>query len=122
MVGGDPEHDELAEVASWLTGCPLSSGTQPRARPGRPGSRSTPEDIMSMVETSRTVGVSNDALTRRERVVLAELAEDVTLEEIATRLFVTRNTVKSQVRSVYRKIGVSTRAEAVAWAVAHGIR
>ena len=77
---------------------------------------------MSMVETSRTVGVSNDALTRRERVVLAELAEDVTLEEIATRLFVTRNTVKSQVRSVYRKIGVSTRTEAVAWAVAHGIR
>ncbi|WP_426593933.1 helix-turn-helix domain-containing protein [Cellulomonas sp. McL0617] len=77
---------------------------------------------MSMVETSRTVGVSNDALTRRERVVLAELAEDVTLEEIATRLFVTRNTVKSQVRSVYRKIGVSTRAEAVAWAVAHGVR
>jgi len=77
---------------------------------------------MSMLETSRTIGVSNDALTRRERVVLAELAEDVTLEEIATRLFVTRNTVKSQVRSVYRKIGVSTRAEAVAWAVAHGIR
>jgi LuxR family transcriptional regulator, transcriptional regulator of spore coat protein len=35
---------------------------------------------------------------------------------------VTRNTVKSQVRSVYRKIGVSTRAEAVAWAEAHGIR
>ena len=77
---------------------------------------------MSIVETSRTVGISTDALTRRERVVLAELAEDVTLEEIATRLFVTRNTVKSQVRSVYRKIGVSTRAEAVAWAIAHGIR
>ena len=77
---------------------------------------------MSMLETSRTIGLANDALTRRERVVLAELAEDVTLEEIATRLFVTRNTVKSQVRSVYRKIGASTRAEAVAWAIEHGIR
>ncbi|QGQ18004.1 helix-turn-helix transcriptional regulator [Cellulomonas sp. JZ18] len=78
---------------------------------------------MSMLETrpSPTV-LGGHALTRRERVVLAELAEDVTLEEIATRLFVTRNTVKSQVRSVYRKIGVSTRAEAVAWAEAHGIR
>ena len=52
----------------------------------------------------------------------AELAEDVTLEEIATRLFVTRNTVKSQVRSVYRKIGASTRVEAVAWAKANGLR
>jgi LuxR family transcriptional regulator, transcriptional regulator of spore coat protein len=75
---------------------------------------------MSTTQTSGTI--ATEALTRRERVVLAELAEDVTLEEIATRLFVTRNTVKSQVRSVYRKIGVSTRAEAVAWAEAHGIR
>ena len=78
---------------------------------------------MSMLDTTvnpHTTGAH--ALTRRERVVLAELAEDVTLEEIATRLFVTRNTVKSQVRSVYRKIGVSTRGEAVAWAEAHGIR
>ncbi len=76
---------------------------------------------MTMLETTGTA-TAVETLTRRERVVLAELAEDVTLEEIATQLFVTRNTVKSQVRSVYRKIGVSTRAEAVAWAEAHGIR
>lgn len=78
---------------------------------------------MSMLETSvPATALGAHSLTRRERVVLAELAEDVTLEEIAARLFVTRNTVKSQVRSVYRKIGASTRAEAVAWAVANGIR
>ncbi|WP_444663562.1 LuxR C-terminal-related transcriptional regulator [Cellulomonas sp. CW35] len=76
---------------------------------------------MSMLETTAPL-TGAETLTRRERVVLAELAEDVTLEEIATRLFVTRNTVKSQVRSVYRKIGVSTRSEAVSWAVTHGIR
>jgi LuxR family transcriptional regulator, transcriptional regulator of spore coat protein len=66
--------------------------------------------------------IYGEPLTTRERIVLAELAEDVTLEDIARRLFVTRNTVKSQVRSVYRKIGVSTRSEAVAWATAAGIR
>lgn len=77
---------------------------------------------MSMVEMRESADILGQALTRRERVVLGELTEDVTLEEIATRLFVTRNTVKSQVRSVYRKIGVSTRAEAVAWAQAHGIQ
>lgn len=77
---------------------------------------------MIMLEATREASALNEPLTRRERVVLAELAEDVTLEEIATRLFVTRNTVKSQVRSVYRKIGVSTRAQAVAWAEAHGFR
>jgi LuxR family transcriptional regulator of spore coat protein len=64
----------------------------------------------------------SEPLTRRELVVLEHLSEDVTLEEIATTLFVTRNTVKSQVRSLYRKLGVSTRADAVAWAHAAGLR
>ncbi|KRD42795.1 LuxR C-terminal-related transcriptional regulator [Cellulomonas sp.] len=66
-----------------------------------------------------TTGVA--ALTNRERVVLAHLREDITLQDIAERLWVTRNTVKSQLRSAYRKMGVSTRADAVAWARAHGI-
>lgn len=79
---------------------------------------------MATLELAPTAATSilGEPLTTRERVVLAELSEDVTLEDIARRLFVTRNTVKSQVRSVYRKIGVSTRAEAVAWAHAAGIR
>ncbi|MFD6178700.1 MULTISPECIES: helix-turn-helix domain-containing protein [unclassified Isoptericola] len=74
---------------------------------------------MSTIEL--TGPVTNRLLTRRERVVLSNLSEDVTLEQIATKLFVTRNTVKSQVRSVYRKIGVSSRAEAVAWARQAGL-
>ena len=62
-----------------------------------------------------------DELTTREKVVLANLGENATLEEVASKLFVTRNTVKSQVRSAYRKLGVSTRADAVAWAKAAGL-
>jgi LuxR family transcriptional regulator, transcriptional regulator of spore coat protein len=79
---------------------------------------------MTTLELAPTphASIYGEPLTTRERIVLAELTEDVTLEDIARRLFVTRNTVKSQVRSVYRKIGVSTRAEAVAWATAAGIR
>ncbi|QAY69571.1 helix-turn-helix domain-containing protein [Xylanimonas protaetiae] len=77
---------------------------------------------MSIIELERTApAASINPLTRREQVVLSNLTEDVTLEQIATKLFVTRNTVKSQVRSVYRKIGVSTRADAVAWARSAGI-
>jgi len=74
-----------------------------------------------MTTIELTGPMSNRLLTRRERVVLSNLSEDVTLEQIATKLFVTRNTVKSQVRSVYRKIGVSSRAEAVAWARQAGL-
>nr|WP_203758310.1 LuxR C-terminal-related transcriptional regulator [Cellulomonas chitinilytica] len=74
-----------------------------------------------MTTTERHAVTDDDAatLTTRERVVLAELRRDVTLEDIARQLWVTRNTVKSQVRSIYRKIGVSTRAEAVDWARTH---
>jgi DNA-binding CsgD family transcriptional regulator len=71
---------------------------------------------LRMVDTERTV------LTRRERVILSNLDEETTLEEIASRLWVSRNTVKSQVRSVYRKLGVSTRADAVARARQYGLR
>ncbi len=76
------------------------------------------------MSTIDTLGHATDVkdLTRRERVVLANLSEEATLEQIASKLFVTRNTVKSQVRSVYRKIGVSTRADAVKWAREAGIQ
>ena len=80
---------------------------------------------MSTLELVRPVDHATpvaEPLTRRELVVLGHLSEDVTLEEIATTLFVTRNTVKSQVRSLYRKLGVSTRADAVAYARAAGLR
>jgi LuxR family transcriptional regulator of spore coat protein len=53
-------------------------------------------------------------LSRRELVVLSNLGRGLTLEEVAACLFVSRNTVKTQVRSLYRKLGVSTRADAVA--------
>lgn len=76
---------------------------------------------MTTTELSGSVKASSGALTRRERVVLSNLTEEVTLEQIASKLFVTRNTVKSQVRSVYRKLGVSTRSEAVEWARAAGL-
>lgn len=74
------------------------------------------------IPATRTPDLLGEPLTPRERIVLAELGEDVTLDDIARRLWVSRNTVKTQVRSVYRKIGASTRAEAVAWARAAGIR
>jgi LuxR family transcriptional regulator, transcriptional regulator of spore coat protein len=74
------------------------------------------------VTTQQTVQIPTtgiNALTQRERVVLGEIGDNITLEEVAARLWVTRNTVKTQLRSAYRKIGVSTRAEAVDWARTH---
>lgn len=56
-----------------------------------------------------------------ERRVLVLLAEDLTLAAIADRLVLSRNTVKSHVRLLYRRLGVGTRAEAVATARERGL-
>ena len=54
-----------------------------------------------------------DELTPRERTVLQLLAEGRSKREIAAELLVSFNTVHSHTKAVYRKLGVSTRREAV---------
>jgi DNA-binding CsgD family transcriptional regulator len=58
-----------------------------------------------------------EGLSVAERRVLQYLRTHLTLAEIGARLFVSRNTVKSQAISIYRKLGVSCRSEAVRIAV-----
>jgi DNA-binding NarL/FixJ family response regulator len=56
----------------------------------------------------------NGTLTAREHDVLKELAVGKTNREIAESLWLSQETVKSHLRRVYHKLGVNTRAEAVA--------
>ncbi|MGP6170821.1 LuxR C-terminal-related transcriptional regulator [Microbacterium sp. A204] len=60
-------------------------------------------------------------LTAREHVILAELIETANVNKIAARLHVSANTVKSQRRSLYRKLGAASREEALAIALGHGL-
>ena len=53
------------------------------------------------------------ALTDAELKVLQHLPTNLTLADIATRLFVSRNTVKSHVAAIYRKLGATSRSDAV---------
>lgn len=57
-------------------------------------------------------------LSERERVVLRALVSTGSAAEIADSLFVSVNTVKSQLRTLYRKLGVSSREDALAIAAA----
>lgn len=52
-------------------------------------------------------------LSRRENDVLAMLATDLSMDEIAERLFISKNTLKTTTRRLYRRLGVNTRADAV---------
>ena len=67
---------------------------------------------------ARRVGVGSDQafasgrLTRREREVLALLADGLTNDEIARRLFISVTTVKVHVRHILEKLGVRTRTQA----------
>jgi ATP/maltotriose-dependent transcriptional regulator MalT len=53
-------------------------------------------------------------LTEREHSVLVRLQEDVPLRQIGLDLFISHNTVKTHARAVYRKLGVSSRTQALA--------
>jgi DNA-binding NarL/FixJ family response regulator len=58
-----------------------------------------------------------DVLTAREREVVELLAQGMTNKEIAAELFVTTNTVKRHLKSIFEKLDVHTRSAAVAKAV-----
>jgi DNA-binding CsgD family transcriptional regulator len=60
-------------------------------------------------------------LTEREREVLRLLAEGLSNQQIADRLFLSKRTVEHHVGNILAKVRVASRAEALAYAVRHGV-
>jgi LuxR family transcriptional regulator, maltose regulon positive regulatory protein len=71
--------------------------------------------------TSGPDGAWAMSLTGAELRLLPYLATHLRFPEIATRLFISRNTVKSEAVSIYRKLGVSSRSDAIERAVEVGL-
>ena len=61
-------------------------------------------------------------LTQRESEVLALITQGLTNQEIADRAYLSINSVKTYIRTAYRKIGVNRRSQAVSWGIDHGFR
>ncbi|GAB3580923.1 LuxR C-terminal-related transcriptional regulator [Calidifontibacter terrae] len=59
-------------------------------------------------------------LTAREAEIVGLIARGLSNEEIAARCYLSINTVKTYIRTAYRKAAVSTRAQAVGWALRNG--
>jgi NarL family two-component system response regulator LiaR len=59
-------------------------------------------------------------LTAREAEIVALIAQGLSNREIADRAFLSVNSVKSHIRTGYRKMGVTRRSQAVVWALNHG--
>jgi DNA-binding NarL/FixJ family response regulator len=60
-------------------------------------------------------------VSRREQEVLALLADGLVNKQIAARLGISTNTVKTHLELLFEKLGVTTRAEAVATGVKQGL-
>ena len=60
-------------------------------------------------------------LTQREAEMVTLITRGHTNAEIAATTYLSPNSVKSYIRSAYRKMGVERRSQAVAWGIAHGM-
>lgn len=61
-------------------------------------------------------------LTEREAEVLALITQGLSNQEIADRTYLSINSVKTYIRTAYRKIGVARRSQAVVWGMRHGFQ
>ncbi|TQL48834.1 regulatory LuxR family protein [Homoserinimonas aerilata] len=84
---------------------------------GRAFDRNQPASVHAILEELRgddDIDMSmNDPLSERELVITHHLALDKTVSQIAAELFISTNTVKTHVRSIYRKLEASNRKEAL---------
>lgn len=64
---------------------------------------------------------SRGPLTVREAEILALIVQGLSNDAICRKLTISSNTLKSHIRQAYRRIGVTTRAQAVAWASQNGV-
>ena len=63
-----------------------------------------------------------EGLSLRESEMIALITQGRSNQEICRLAYLSPNTVKSYIRSAYRKIGITSRSQAVLWGVEHGMR
>jgi len=81
-------------------------------------------DPLSGTPTNGTAQIDSAGvklLTRREREILALVAEGHSNGAMAKKLWVTEQTVKFHLANIYRKLGVPNRTAASRWAHEHGV-
>ena len=61
-------------------------------------------------------------LSSREAEIVALITQGLSNQEIADRAYLSINSVKTYIRSAYRKMGVERRSQAVLWGVSNGFR
>jgi NarL family two-component system response regulator LiaR len=91
-----------------------------QAHAGKPTLASEAADVLIQAARNPETRLGDD-LTEREREVLALMVDGLNNQQIAERLVVGLSTAKSHVSNVLSKLGVSTRTEAVSFALKNSI-
>jgi DNA-binding CsgD family transcriptional regulator len=78
-------------------------------------------DVARRDPTPRARETRPGGLSRRELEVLRLVSDGKTAGEIASQLFISTRTAEHHIQNIYTKIGVSSRAAATRWAVAHEV-
>jgi DNA-binding NarL/FixJ family response regulator len=84
----------------------------PPSSPSNDGESSSAQSDAELPSAASAVG-----LTRREMDVLHLLAQGLTSVQIAEKLIVSTRTINAHLRSIYSKLGVSSRVAAVRYAL-----
>ena len=78
--------------------------------------------VIDLGDSSRNAPVAAvpEILTPREAEVISMITQGLTNQTIAQRASISINSLKSYIRSAYRKMEVTSRSQAVMWGVRHG--
>ena len=99
-----PARELVAALESVHAGQTVISDVPPRAR-----------SIPGLDWPGRGEGLSD-----REAEILALITQGKSNADVARLTYLSPNTVKSYIRTIYRKLGVGSRTQAVLWGVDHG--
>ncbi len=84
------------------------------------------EEIYATASTATIVAGDwpgrDEGLTQREAEVLALITQGLSNDEVAEMAHLSINSVKTYIRSAYRRIAVDSRTKAVLWGIEHGFR
>ncbi len=84
------------------------------------GERVVPDLVLAEEVTTGSWPGREHGLTPRESEVLALITQGLSNQEIADQSYLSINSVKTYIRTTYRKVGVTRRAQAVAWGMRNG--
>jgi DNA-binding NarL/FixJ family response regulator len=117
-------HAQLGEerfAAAWAEGrgMTLEQVLAEQARATTPGQTSTVPTIQQPADTATPSPAYPGELTPREVEILRLIASGLSNAQVAEQLIISPRTVHAHVRSIYSKLGITSRSAATRYAIDH---